>query len=366
MPERDFKILQLPARSHPVVLGTGLVALDVVIPNGLAASPQLRVGGTCGNVLTILAYLGWQSYPVARLRSDGASKEVTNDLRRWGVSLDFVSYEEDGSTPVVIQHIRSNGAGDPIHSFSRKCPSCGAILPWYKAVRVADIETIARRLPKPHVFFFDRISAGALSLASTAREAGALIVFEPSASSDPRLLEKALDVSDIVKVSSDRVAGNRAVLTSSTPALIIETLGSNGLRMRLNRHSPEGRRWHTMPAIPVDSVRDTAGAGDWCTAGIIHILCARGSTSVSAVGLREIQNAIQVGQAMASWTCGFDGSRGGMYDCSKARFRKHIERLLEGEVEPRSPASPITQSEHIRQLFSCESCRTRRRSRANA
>ena len=47
----------------PVVVGTGLVALDIVINSDVHRPPQLWAGGTCGNVLTILSYLGWHAYP---------------------------------------------------------------------------------------------------------------------------------------------------------------------------------------------------------------------------------------------------------------------------------------------------------------
>ena len=44
-----------------------------------------------------------------------------------------------------------------------------------------------------------------------------MVFFEPSASSEPSHLEEALDLAHIVKVSSDRIAGNEAVLTSTEP-----------------------------------------------------------------------------------------------------------------------------------------------------
>jgi len=117
-----------------VVVGTGLIALDVVIADGSTADPLLCAGGTCGNVLIALAYLGWDTYPIARLRNDAASKRIREDLSAWKVKLDFVTQSDTGSTPVVVQRIHSPESGRT-HSYSRKCPTCGAWLPWYKAVR---------------------------------------------------------------------------------------------------------------------------------------------------------------------------------------------------------------------------------------
>ena len=228
-----------------VVVGTGLVALDVVVSNGLAHDPLLCAGGTCGNVLIALAYLGCESYPVARLRSDAASKRVTEDLKSWGVKLDFVSIDENGSTPVVIQHIRHSKNGRT-HSFSRKCPGCGAWLPWYKAVRASAVPELSPRLPKADVFYFDRTSRGAITLAEHFRNTGAMAVFEPSSESDPKLMEDALSAAHIVKVASDRLAA----------------------------------------PYPVERLVDTAGAGDWCTAGIISSLGKLGPKGLEPIPKR--------------------------------------------------------------------------------
>src|SRR5437879_1248419 len=60
------------APTKPAVLGTGLIALDVVVGPQPGAAPRCWAGGTCGNVLTILAYFGWRSYPAATLGNDVA------------------------------------------------------------------------------------------------------------------------------------------------------------------------------------------------------------------------------------------------------------------------------------------------------
>lgn len=359
MDDTKRKLEPLRVNRSPVVIGAGLVALDVVIPSDLESDPELRAGGTCGNVLTTLSYLGWGSYPIARLSQDGASKLVASDLRQWGVNLDFVTFDDDGSTPVIVQHIRNSKTGAPSHSFSRKCPCCGAILPWYKAMRVADVTDLATKLPKPTVYFFDRTSRGALELARHASEQGAMVFFEPSASSEPRLLEEALELAHIVKVSSDRVAGNEPVLTATKPKIIIETRGSTGLRLRLaNSDRKRGvTKWHKMSPIPVECLRDTAGAGDWCSAGIIHMIGAMGASGLNDLKLAEVRQAVQVGQAMASWACGFNGPRGGMYVSEKAEFDRSILDLLNGRSESNANMKKNTTQTHVGHVFTCESCR---------
>ena len=42
-----------------LAVGTGLLALDVVITEGGTTPPRQWAGGTCGNVLLALRYLVW-------------------------------------------------------------------------------------------------------------------------------------------------------------------------------------------------------------------------------------------------------------------------------------------------------------------
>lgn len=314
----------------PVVIGTGLVALDVVIADDAAAEPLLCAGGTCGNVLTALAFLGWDAYPVARLRADAASKRVIDDMTHWGVNLDFVTVSDTGSTPVVVQHIRNNGNGERSHKFSRRCPTCGNWLPWYKAVKAAAIPDLSSRLPKADVFYFDRTSRGAVSLAEHARDAGTLVVFEPSAESDPALLNEAIDTAHIIKVAADRLRGNESVLRAKGPTLLIETLGAKGLRFSATTRGGK-RVWKTLAAFPVSGLRDSAGAGDWCTVGIISRLGQLSVEGLVTAPVQTLEDAIRFGLAMAAWTCRYDGARGGMYAVTSEQFGHAITAILKGK-----------------------------------
>jgi sugar/nucleoside kinase (ribokinase family) len=350
----DLRRRKQTASSKPVIIGTGLVALDVVISDNLTTDPILCAGGTCGNVLTALTFLGWQSYPVARLRSDAASKRVVEDLNSWGVKLDFVSLSDSGSTPVVVQHIRENRAGERSHSFSRKCPACGAWLPWYKAVKAANVPDLFPRLPKADVFYFDRTSRGAVSLAQNAKEEGAIVMFEPSSESDPGLLADALDSAHIVKVASDRLRGNEEFVNAKAPLLLIETLGDKGLRFAVK--PTKGRRnWKTLPAFQIDKIRDSSGAGDWCTAGVISSLGHLGPAKLAKATLADIEMALRRGQAMASWNCQYDGARGGMYVSSKEDFDRAVSSILKGKTQPAEKlAAPVVR--HKAEPVWCDCC----------
>ena len=73
-----------------------------------------------------------------------------------------------------------------------------------------------------------------------------------------------------------------------------------------------------------------SGAGDWTTAGIISKLATGGLTAFDKISRMSVQEAIRYGQALAAWTCGFEGARGGMYSVSKSTFTAQISRILSG------------------------------------
>ena len=132
----------MPVRT-PKILGTGLVALDLVVSSDPEAPIRSWAGGTCGNVLSILAWLGWEAYPIARMNGDAASARVKADLRRWGVRLDLSECGPAVSTPIVVQEIKTSSSGDSTHRFSWSCLRCGGWLPSFKPVTRAVVDLVA-------------------------------------------------------------------------------------------------------------------------------------------------------------------------------------------------------------------------------
>src|SRR5713226_4477752 len=149
MNHRDgFKI----KHPKPVCIGTGLVALDVIINGNSKASPRFFAGGSCGNVLTILSYLGWKSYPIANLADDVPAREVLRDMERWKVNTDLISRNGSGSTPIIVERLGTNQKGIPWHRFEWICPNCGSWLPKHKPVPAQSVAQIAKKMPKANVF----------------------------------------------------------------------------------------------------------------------------------------------------------------------------------------------------------------------
>src|SRR5262245_58494430 len=80
-----------PPRGNAVAVGTGRLTLDVIVREGEPpARARAQAGGTCGNVLTDLACLGWQAYPLADLGDDDPGGRYCRDLERFRVRLDLI------------------------------------------------------------------------------------------------------------------------------------------------------------------------------------------------------------------------------------------------------------------------------------
>lgn len=316
----------------PIAIGTGLLALDVVDSRNSGEPLRFWAGGTCGNVLLALQYLGWQTKPIARLGDDPTAEMLLADLKKWKADCQWVSTDEDGNTPAIVHRISRNKAGNPTHSFSWRCSECGRRYPGYKPVLATAAEQIAAAINAVDVFFFDRVSRGALILAKAAAEKGAVVVFEPSGTSHPGLFKEACELAHVIKYSHDRLDDFPSdVDESKSIVLQIETLGEQGLRYRLRPLKKRFHAWQSLDAIATENLVDAAGAGDWTTAGLLSSAARGGFDNFQNKSQAQIEDALRFGQALASWACTYEGARGGMYAVSKRNFDTQIRQIVEGE-----------------------------------
>lgn len=162
----------------------------------------------------------------------------------------------------------------------------------------------------PDVFFFDRVSAAIKEMATEYRKRGALIYFEPSSGGRQAELVEALKLAHIVKYSEDRMHGLLGALRHLTgKRLEIETLGAKGLRFR-RIGDGDAPAWKTRRAFKVRALRDAAGAGDWCTAGLLYQLDWKNGREFSDLADEELESALVFGQALAALNCQHVGARG--------------------------------------------------------
>ncbi len=306
--------------------GIGLIALDVIMNGAIDAPPKFQAGGSCGNVLAILAFLQWESYPIGRLANNFATKILIDDLQAWEVRTPFLSVEDTGSTPIIIHRILKGKNGEPKHKFEFRDPKSGSWLPRFKAVIAKKVQEIESELPDSDVHYFDRVSRSSIELAKIYKDRGALIVFEPTSVSNEKQFLECLEVADILKFANDRLPNYRAKFNKSRVPLEIETAGKEGLSYRFRSN-----KWIEIGAFEVADVVDAAGAGDWCTAGFINKLGLNGRNSFEEASEVDIVNALRYGQALSAINCKFNGARGIMYNFERDLLDTAIQYVHESK-----------------------------------
>ena len=288
----------------PICIGAGLVVLDVIFNEDLN-NPKFFAGGSCCNVLTILSYLGWKSFPVARLGTDVEGNRIIEDIKKWNVMTKFIEKDPNISSPRIFEKIHSGK--NPKHSFSLRCIH-GKWLPDRKSFLLKSFKQIENKIPASKVYYFDRSTPSSLLLAKQQKEKGALIVFEPPKLLNDKNFRGCLEIADIVKHCYN-LKSNKNSLNMKIP-LEIQTMGEKGLRYRANILNQS--KWTTLPAYPTDHLVDAAGSGDWLTAGLIYELGRNGAQW--KLTDKKLQNALNIGQCLASLNCNYSGARGLMYN----------------------------------------------------
>jgi len=277
--------IELPKKPRRVVT-SGFAAVDVVVNGNVLASP----GGTAVNVASILARLGWSSEVAGTVGDDPAGGLLIRTLEAEQVGTQHLRQFADWSTPIVVQERHRN---DHVWRFS--CPVCGARFAKHRPSEASYATTIVKQIPAPDVFFFDRVSLFTIELARRWKEAGTLVFFEPAGLGRPALFERAVGIADVVKYSSERAPAFADQLPSATTTLI-ETLGERGARVRVDG------TWSLVPGNRIGQLVDSAGAGDWTSAGVIDAL-------VNVQGGSDWTTAIAVGQRLGADACGWEGVR---------------------------------------------------------
>ncbi len=335
--------------------GAGLITLDIIIKQQEHPTLAHAAGGTCGNVIAALAYLGWNTTPVGRLGDDAAGNAIRREFERLGVSARQLTREQAVDSARIVQFVveRQNGVR---HRFGFSCPTCGTPFSRFRPPTIEQAETVLAKKEAPDVFFFDRASAAILAMATEFRKRGALIYYEPSGVGRPTDFTKALTVANVVKYSSDRMHGMPAELRSlKGQRLEIETQGAQGLRFRWLGDGT-AKSWQSQPAFKVRTLRDAAGAGDWCTAGFLYQLDWKNGRRFGELKGEELSSALMFGQALAALNCQHLGARGSTIDVDSMSMLSSASVVqVNGTTDPPVDVHRRKVSAH-RQSVSCQTC----------
>lgn len=312
--------------NNKVCVGTGLVALDIILNDNKRTEPLITAGGSCGNVLTILTFLGWDSYPIARLDGSEATQLILEDLTKNNVNTSLISEKKDGSAPIIIHRILTDRNGNPKHRFEFRSPKTGKWFPNFKPVLNKSVSDLEPKLPLANFYYFDRLNRSSIELAKINKKNGATIFFEPSSIGNDKMFAEALEVTDIIKISNERISDYKDKFQETDVTLEIITLGSDGLDFRY-----KNSEWFHSEPIKIDGLIDSAGAGDWCSAGIIETLSKK-QKNIDNLNTDEILDCLNYGQKLGAINCLYIGARGLMDYTDKAELNKLTEILSNESV----------------------------------
>ena len=255
------------------IIGSGIYNLDTIVVRDYPEWPRLRpftdsvfleeVGGTCGNVMSILAWMGWDAKPLVCLDDTPEGMKITEDLKRYGCDCRYVSNTPGGGTTLLRCTHKKDQNGNHVMSVRAGSPG-GSRFPKRHFLRARDEAPAFLEALKdiPAVFFFDEPAAGNRLIAKGLKERGSLIYFEPSRIASNADLE-AVGVSDVIKFSDENIP-DVSFADAYNDKLFIQTMGARGVRYKY----PD-RPWIMIKTAPSTNVVDTEGAGDWFSAEFI-------------------------------------------------------------------------------------------------
>ena len=286
------------------IIGTGVFNLDIIVVREYPLWPAMRpfvekevlqeVGGTCGNVMCMLATMGWKVLPVACLDDSAEGWKITEDLKMFGCDCTYVSNTPDGGTSLLRCTHKKDADGNHVMSVRAGSPG-GSRFPKRHFLRARDEAPafLAALKSAPAVFFFDDPAAGNRALARGLKERGALVYFEPSKVASNAELE-AVGLSDIIKLLDENVPD--VFFADAFPdKVFIQTMGPYGVKIK-----EKGGDWYAIEGVKNDAVVDAEGAGDTFTSAFINAI-ADGKT---------VADAAKEAMTMASRSVGFLGSKG--------------------------------------------------------
>ena len=262
-----------------------------------------HVGGTAGNVMSILAWYGWLALPAARLDDSEVGFQLKVDLESYGCDTRYLTNTPDGGTTILDIIHKTGRDGQPKTAYMAHSPHGGRFVNhrfWTLKQAQALFDSMEQM---PDVFFFDRCAPGNILLAQLFHERGVLVYYEPNEPVDRNFL-RAVAASDIVKFSDEKHP-DISFTEGHADKLFIQTMNQAGLRFRLR-----GGEWKHLDPVRNPKAIDGEGAGDWTSSTLIHALGKHGLPSIEDLQESILEECLMEAQAVASESVSYIGAKG--------------------------------------------------------
>ena len=287
-------------------LGVGTFPLDNLMvkhADGKLETIYQHVGGTCGNVMSILARMGWHSLPAARLDDSEVGFQIKADLESYGCDTRYLTNTPDGGTTILDIIHKTGRDGKPKTAYMAHSPRGGRFVNHRFWTQKQAQELFGSLEEMPDVFFFDRCAPGNILLAQLFHECGVLVYYEPNEPVDRNFL-RAVAASDIVKFSNEKHP-DVSFTEGFTDKLFIQTMSEKGLRFKLRE---EG--WFTIPSEHNPNFVDGEGAGDWTTSAFINAMGKLHMLHFENIHQPNTWHCLEAAQRVASESVLYLGAKG--------------------------------------------------------
>jgi fructokinase len=233
-----------------------IVALGELLWDLLPEGP--RAGGAPFNFAFHCHQLGHPAVIVSRVGNDELGRRLRDEVRRLGLSDEFIQTDPNHPTGTVAVHVDTAGqptytiAEDVAWDFIEWVPRLDELA---RSARAVCFGTLAQRAP---------VSGETIRQFTATAHGRCPIVFDVNFRPPfvgPAVARDSLAVADWVKLNEDELRSQFGLGSLAMP-LVCLTRGANGCLVRTPNETVE------LPGIPVKVV-DTVGAGDAFTAALL-------------------------------------------------------------------------------------------------
>lgn len=306
------------------VLGGGNYNFDTIVereyPEGFVKGRKNKfvdrvvmeeIGSNPGNVMCILGYFGWESYPIAMFDCYPQGLQMKKDFERYHCNTRFVTNTDEGGTNCfTVIHCLDDETGERMMKHGKRhAPFSG-----FPRDRGLTVMGEKATLPKfiegldflPDVYFYSGYGAGWRELGKYLRAQGVLVYYEVQSMSEKEFSKyfACMKEADIVKFSDETIK-DISFVDELKDKLIIQTLGAKGARFNLR-----GEGWVSVEPIVNDNVVDTEGCGDWTTASFINAIGKRGVLKMGDMKEAVVKECLVEAQGYASRNVSYMGTKG--------------------------------------------------------
>lgn len=252
-----------------VIFGVGSINLDEhVIASNFAPYSVCEVGGSCGNVLSLLARCGWHAVPFLYIDDSETGITLKNLLEKEGVDVSHVHVTPDADSVRIkfIHELYNNEDSKRVIKCSGKGKlQINRIFP--TGVEIINFLNSHTSHLIPNCFYSDRLFPG-IHVVQAAIPNTTIFYYEPNHMKDVVSQQSIIEKCTVIKFSAEIISPHFFDTIETPNTIIICTKGAKGVSLK-----KRDAEWINIPAYnSTTAAVDSTCAGDCFSASFINSL----------------------------------------------------------------------------------------------